>query len=125
MDKDIIGVYGQDLEKEGLEYLRKGMECINAIKVCLKDIEENDKNLDTFLKSILCENDYEYVKALMNGEEPKNNPIELEKIKVLKPHIAQIYMTNKAKENFMSIHGGLLKLVDDDLLNEVITKKLK
>ena len=39
------------LEKEGLEYLRKGMESINAIKVCLKDIEENDKNLDTFLKS--------------------------------------------------------------------------
>ena len=123
MDKDRIGVYGQDLEKEGLEYLRKGMESINAIKVCLKDIEENDKNLDTFLKSILCENDYEYVKALMNGEEPKNNPIELEKIKVLKPHIAQIYMTNRAKENFMSIHDGLLKLVDDDLLNEVITKK--
>lgn len=117
-----MGISGKKLENEGLEYLRQGMESISPTKVCLKDFDKNSKNLETLLKSILNENDYEYIRALINGEEPKNNPIDLEKLKVLKPYIAQIYI-RKSMDNYTSIYDSLLKIVDEDLLNETVIKK--
>ena len=52
MDKERNIVYCQELEKAGLEYLRKVMEFINAMKVCLNDIGENNKKIDNLLKII-------------------------------------------------------------------------
>ena len=123
--KNMQEVISQEFEKERLEYLRKAMIASRNIKVYLNEIDVRDKAFDDLLKNVFCENDYEYVQALIRGEEPKTKPIECDKINVFKPYIAQIFMNNRAIENYKSLFGGLSKLCDDEFLNEIVNRKLK
>ena len=113
-----MSIQDDDLLKEIKNNFDHIMDSVSKLK-------ELENDVDMYFKSNLDENDYEYVKKLINGEKPTNIPNDIKKINELKFLIAKEYVYNVLKKDYINNFGNIFGLSDEIISDENLSKKLK